>query len=118
MYQFTRERLDFQMNTNGGGNKSNNYLMIMGWRIFGLEDDLLFFFIQRKCYNTVTRTNVIRTAGLQFATKRGTESLEKYYNQSLNSIKKVSKVPFLDFKDEVGDEKKVIKMNLDEVDLD
>jgi hypothetical protein len=116
MYQFLREKLDFQ--ANGGGKSSNNYLAINGWKIFSLEDDLLFYFIQRKCYNTVTRVNVIRTAGLQFATKRGAEALEKYYDQSLNSIRKVSKVPFLDFKEEEKEEvDESEERELDEVEL-
>jgi len=38
---------------------------------------------------------VIRTSGLQFATERGLETLEKYYERGQNSIEKADVVPFL-----------------------
>lgn len=78
----------------------NNYLLIMGWKILGCEDDLNYYFVQRKCYNPTTRKNLIRTTGLQFSTTRGYETLQKYYDEQTNGFKKVTEsVSFLEFED-------------------
>ena len=95
IFQFQKEKLDLNSKQNTDKHLSNNYLLVLGWKIFGLEDDFIFYFIQRKCFNKVTRTNIIRTAGLQFATKLGNERFERYHIDSQNSIKKVTDVPFL-----------------------
>jgi hypothetical protein len=92
-YPFMKEKLDFQ---SGNSNDiSTNYMLVMGWKLFDLEDELLFFFVQRRCYNTITRSNIIRTAGLQFSTDKGIEILNKYYEKSENDIRKVDDLDFL-----------------------
>ena len=68
------------MNVNDNPKKINNYLLILGWKLHGYEDDLNFFFIQRSCMNNITKVNLIRTAGLQFATDRGLDALDQYYD--------------------------------------
>lgn len=74
---------------------TNNYMLAIGWKIYCYEEEFNFFFFQRRCYNNITRQNTLRTAGLQFATKNGLKALDEYYDHSLNSIKKIDKVPFL-----------------------
>ena len=116
IFSFLKEKLDLQLSdsTKNGKPHYNNYLLILGWKLFGLEDDVLFYFIQRKAYNTVLRSQIIRTAGLQFATKRGIDALEKYHEKSINGMTKVDHVSFLhdesgklfdDFEDELEFEK-------------
>lgn len=101
IFQFQCEKLDLNV-TSGKSNKpTNNYLLVLGWKLVGGEDDLLFFFVQRRGYNSVLRTNVIRTAGLQFSTNRGNEFLKQYYNRKLNSVQeKDEKADYIDFLDE------------------
>lgn len=84
LLQFQTEKMIFQPPTS---NKTpNNYLLTLGWKIHGLEDDLVFYFIQRRCYNAITRMNIIRTASIQFATNKGLEYLEKYKNSSNREV--------------------------------
>ena len=98
-----KERLDLRVSD---GNKGpQNYLYMRGWKIHGIEDDLIFFHVERKCYNNITRTNVIRTAGLQFSTKNGIDKLKEYQESTSNLIRKVKDedaVP--DFFDNYDDE--------------
>ena len=70
-------------------------MLVIGWKIYCHEEEFNFFFFQRRCYNNITRNNTLRTAGLQFATREGLKVLDDYYNHSINSIKKIDKVPFL-----------------------
>ena len=77
LFRFSSEKLDFQ--AGNSNHPSKNYLLVLGWKLFGLEDDLIFYFVQRRCYNLVTKSNIIRTAGLQFATKEGLDSLNNYW---------------------------------------
>ena len=100
IFQFQSEKLDLNV-TNGKSNKpTNNYLLLLGWKLLGAEDDLSFFFIQRRGFNSITKTNIVRTATLQLATKRGLEFLDQYYNKSreITTIKE-KKVDYLDFID-------------------
>ncbi|MCK5015491.1 MAG: hypothetical protein KAS32_00300 [Candidatus Peribacteraceae bacterium] len=102
VYQFSKEKLDLSI-SNASNRPSNNYMLLLGWKVYGFEDDLAFIFVQRRCYNAITRTNIIRTAGLQFSTPRGLEYLDKYlesYNQTQSE--KEASIDFLDFdEDEV-----------------
>jgi len=85
-FPFLKEKLDLQ--AGNSNDPSTNYLLILGWKLFDLDDDLIFYFIQRRCFNNISRVNVIRTAGLQFATKRGLEILDKYVKDSDNMVRK------------------------------
>ena len=92
LLQCAKEKSDL---TVGDPNRpANNYLLIMGFKIIGIEDDFLYYFIQRKCYGHVNKTQMLRTVGLQFATERGYRTLESYYNKGTNEFKKVSNVKF------------------------
>lgn len=95
LIQFLREKYDFQVNDKG--KPSQNYLLVLGWKLQDSDNDLLFYFVQRKCYNDATRTNIVRTAGLQLATERGLKFLEKYSGSADNMIRKINEmddVPF------------------------
>lgn len=97
LLQFSKEMYDFQ--SNDKGKSSNNYMTVSGWKLHDSDNDLLFYFVQRKCYNDVTKMNVIRTAGLQIATERGLDILEKFQNYYDSSIRKADpkKDEFPDF---------------------
>ena len=84
---FMKERLDLRVSDDK--KSPQNYLYIRGWKIHGIEDDLIFFHVERRCYNNVTRTNVVRTAGLQFATQNGIDKLKEYEENTENFIRKV-----------------------------
>ena len=100
---FIKEKLD--LNIQDDNKPSLNYLIVFGWKLYDLDDELLFYFVQRKCYNKITRTHIIRTAGLQFATKKGIKALDAYTNDSDNSIRKVTVMPdFLIGKGDVSNE--------------
>ena len=93
IYPFMKEKLDLQ--SGNSGDKSTNYLLILGWKLVDLDDDLIFVFVQRRCFNTISRTNVLRTAGIQFATRRGMDILNSYVHDSENSTCKVKEIPNL-----------------------
>lgn len=93
-FRFLKEKLDLQIPDQK--KSSNNYLLVLGWKLHDMGDDLIFFFVQRRCYNNISRMNILRTMGLQFATARGLEILDRYHENSENSIKRVDKVDFLD----------------------
>ena len=93
IFHFLKEKYIFHLSE--VKKPTNNYLLIIGWKIYCYEEDYNFFFFERRCYNNITRNNILRTAGLQFATKKGLEALDNYYEHSINSIKKIDKVPFL-----------------------
>ena len=94
VFRFSKEKLDLQIPDQK--KSSNNYLLVLGWKMYDMGDDLIFFFVQRRCYNNISRMNILRTMGLQFATPRGLDILDRYHESSENSIKKVKKVDFLD----------------------
>lgn len=87
IYPFMKEKLD--LHAGNSNDKSTNYLLILGWKLIDLDDDLMYIFVQRRCYNNVSRTNVLRTAGLQFATKRGLQVLNDYVTASQNVVQKI-----------------------------
>lgn len=101
MFQFTSEKLLLSTLNKQNKKFANNYLLTMGFKVFGCENDLIFYFVQRRCYNAITKTNIIRTAGLQFANQKGLETLDKYFESYENSIVKVNKVPFLNNQEDV-----------------
>ncbi len=97
-FPFMKEKMDLQA---GNSNEtSTNYMLTLGWKLFDMEDDLLFFFVQRRCYNNITRVNIIRTAGLQFATERGLHALDQYLESSENEVRKVDNLDFLNVEDD------------------
>lgn len=99
IFPFMKEKIDFQ--SGNSRDTSTNYMLVLGWKIFDIEDDFMFFFIQRRCYNNISRTNVIRTAGLQLATVRGLEILNNYVEDVDNVIRKVDNLPnFMEFEDD------------------
>lgn len=94
IFRFSKEKLDLQL-PEVHNKSTNNYLLVLGWKLYDIEDDLIFFFVQRRCYNNISRMNILRTMGLQFATSRGVETLDKYNERLSNSIHKVKEVDFL-----------------------
>jgi hypothetical protein len=78
---FLNERYDFQYNSSR--NNPKNSMQVYGWKIHGMEDDLLFFFVQRKCHHPITRLNIIRTAGIQISTPAGINGLNKYHEDKM-----------------------------------
>jgi hypothetical protein len=90
---FFSERLNMKDGSNFDSKSSNkNYIMTLGWKIHGLEDDFLIYFVQRRCYNTVTRISIVRSISLQFSTPRGLELLDKYYQLKQDEIKDFSEI--------------------------
>jgi len=94
IFRFSKEKLDLQL-PESHNKSTNNYLLVLGWKLYDIEDDLIFFFVQRRCYNNISRMNILRTMGLQFATDRGIETLERYNEKLSTSIHKVKAVDFL-----------------------
>jgi len=95
LVEFMNEKIDLHVVNSDKSTK--NYIMVRGWKILDLCDDLLFFFVQRRCYNNVTRTNIIRTAGLQFSTEAALDILDKYSKNSNKSNYVVSNNDIPDF---------------------
>ena len=98
-FRFSKEKLDLQLPDQK--KSSNNYLLVLGWKLYDIEDDLIFFFVQRRCYNHILHLNILRTMGLQFATERALEALDKYEERYSTMIRKVPKVEFLDNEDNI-----------------
>lgn len=94
IFRFSKEKLDLQL-PEQHIKSTNNYLLVLGWKLYDIEDDLIFFFVQRRCYNNISRMNILRTMGLQFATNRGLETLDKYNERSSTAIHKVKQCDFL-----------------------
>lgn len=94
VFRFSKEKLDLQL-PDPHTKSTNNYLLVLGWKLYDIEDDLIFFFVQRRCYNNISRMNILRTMGLQFATDRGMETLDKYNERLSTSIHKVKECDFL-----------------------
>lgn len=116
LIQFLREKYDFQMNDKG--KSSQNYMSVLGWKLQDSDNDLLFYFVQRKCYNDATRTNIVRTAGLQLATERGLSYLDKYANSAEAAIRKINytdDVPFFAKDDGTFEEQEVPAVVEDEL---
>jgi len=57
-----------------------NYLITAGWKISSVINDFSFYFIQRRCYEYNKKTDIIRTAGIQFYTEKGLNILTGYQN--------------------------------------
>jgi len=75
--------------------KSSNYLLVIGFKLIGYECDFNFFFVQRKCYNSVTKTNIIRTSGIQISNSVGDNILDKLYNNYTEEYEELSNITFL-----------------------
>lgn len=84
VFKFMREKLDLQLPDQN--KTSNNYILVLGWKLYDIEDDLIFYFVQRRCYNNITKMNILRTMGLQFATSRGLELLDRYEGEINNVV--------------------------------
>jgi len=89
LIQFLHEKYDLHYSDNGRSKQSLNYMNIAGWKLQDADNDLLFYFIERSCFNTVSRMRVIRSAGFQLSTARGSEILERYFVDSEHAIRKV-----------------------------
>jgi hypothetical protein len=103
LIQFLKERYDLHVNDNMS-KPSHNYIQITGWKLQDADNDLLFYFVERVCYNNISRMKVVRTAGFQISTKRGIQILDKYFEDSESMIRKVGvgdDIP--DFLDDLGD---------------
>lgn len=93
VFKFMAEKYDLKIRDN---RKSNNYLLMLGFKLNGYEHDLNYFFIQRRCYNNVTNLNIIRTIGMQIANTKGLECMDKYKNYIEQNIpEKANGVDFL-----------------------
>jgi len=92
--KFSKEKLDLHIADQK--KSSNNYLLILGWKLYDLADDLIFYFVQRRCYNNISRVNILRTMGLQFATQHGLDTLDRYYEDFEEGMHRVEEVSFLD----------------------
>lgn len=102
LVQFCKEKLDF--NIPEANKKSQNYMIILGWKILSIEDDLNFFYIQRKSYNKIARVNIVRSVCIQFSTERGLNILNKFIDEFDKKIRKVDKNDdFPVFKDDNND---------------
>lgn len=109
IFPFLEERFDLHSSVmDDNSKKTKNYLSVSGWKLFDLGDDLIFFFVQRRCYNNITRQQIIRTAGLQFATKRASLIIDKYAREFDEGIHKVSHIPTFMNEQEVDEEDEVI----------
>lgn len=100
-FRFSKEKLDLQLPDQK--KTSNNYLLVLGWKLYDLGDDLIFYFVQRRCYNNITHLNILRTMGLQFATERAISALDKYEERYSNMIRKVPEAEFLKDNDKLKD---------------
>jgi len=89
LVQFVREKHDFHIPE--GNKKSQNYMLILGWKVLAMEDDFNIFFIQRRCYNKTARIHIIRSAVIQFATDRGLNILDRIKSDTENKIRKALK---------------------------
>ena len=83
--QFFAEKLDLRTGTEYRVKDNSNYLTISGWQLYDYGEDILFFFVQRKIFNVIQRTSIIRTMGIQFNTIQGFEVLKKYEDYTNNS---------------------------------
>lgn len=100
---FTRELYDFNKGLNSN-HKSNNYMAVSGWKLQESDNDLIFFFVERRCYSDIAKLNIVRTAGLQIATDLGLRVLTKFQAHYDNDLRKVDAkkdiVPDFDSDDE------------------
>lgn len=85
---FLKEKYDFQVNEDRS--KTQNYMSIWGWKLQDSDNDLLFFYVQRKCFNDVSRLDIVRTAGIQFSNQRGRDIFERYYIEEKDQIRKAN----------------------------
>jgi len=72
---------------------ASNLLTCTGWKILDYDDDLIFYFVQRRIFNPITKVDVVRTMAIQYSTLRGLDALGKYYNQYKQTVKKAVVVP-------------------------
>lgn len=78
LLQFSAEKLELRTKTDLTQKDNSNYLTITGWKIFDCEEDIAFFFAQRKIYNVIKRCCIIRTLGVQICTPKGFKLLQRY----------------------------------------
>lgn len=92
VFQFSSELIDLRTPKdddddlkNGKLSKGlNNYINVIGWKVFDYETDLIYYFVERKIFNVITRSQVIRTMGIQMTTDRGYRALCQYYDHYNN----------------------------------
>jgi len=94
LLKFSKEKLDLSISDQK--KSTNNYLLVLGWKLYDLADDIIFYFVQRRCYNNISRVNILRTMGLQFSTPHGLDVLNNYFENYENGIYKVNEISFLD----------------------
>jgi len=73
-----------------------NYINIVGFKVFDFESDLIYIFVERKIFNVITRTQVIRTMGIQMTTDKGFDALckyKEYYDKSIEKSENVNDIP-------------------------
>jgi len=78
LLQSMAEKLELRTETEFKEKDKSNYIMISSWKLYDSDADLIFYFVQRKFYNLIRRTSIIRTMGIQFSTKNGFEILKQY----------------------------------------
>ena len=84
---FSQEKYDFHVSSKS--KPPINYMTVTGFKLQDSDNDLLFYMVQRKCFNDITKTHILRSAGLQIATNYGMECLNKYISNNVNRLRKV-----------------------------
>jgi len=77
LIQFMKEQYDFQINEKNRA--PVNVMYINGWKIMDVDNELLFLLVQRRYYMDIGRINVGRSYGIQLASDKGLECLNRYY---------------------------------------
>lgn len=109
---FQREKIDLHAFPNA--DKINNSLYLMGFKIVESDMDYLYYFVQRRSYNTTLRKHVLRSAAIQFATPEAQRLLEEYYDnykeRKIESENEVDTDTFADLGFDRSDEKPKVKI--------
>jgi len=101
VFQFSSELLDLKTIRDGDNLEEennikgfNNTLSVTGWKVFDYESDLIYYFIERRIFNVITRSKVVRSMGIQLTTDKGFEALNQYYEHyKKNECVKKAEIP-------------------------
>jgi hypothetical protein len=84
IFSFMFEIKKFKRINPSSEREASNYLKISGWKCFDLEDDLIYYFVERKVYNPQRKISILRTLSIQFSTENGYNYL-KNLNQEVDN---------------------------------
>jgi len=95
LLQSSAEKWDLRTETEYKTKDNSNYIFVSGWNLYDYSLDLLYYLVQRKFFNTITRTTIIRSVGIQLGTDKGFKILQNYYNdyQKHNEEKIINQIP-------------------------